>query len=388
MQGFRRGACRILFRGADFKYFAGFNKSLPMDLIFLFKLYIVSVYSLHPHEYNEVTNCCGCLSGVIALVTGANAGLRGKLRVKGRRRGFFSELRYNKALYLMTVPGLVFFLIFSYYPLCGLQIAFRDYNVIDGIWNSPFVGWKNFEFFIHSPFTLELIFNTLFLNILFIVSQLVVSVTISVLLNEVAGKTKRRLLQSSMFFPYFLSWIIVSALVYSILNDKYGALNSLLAGLGLKTTTWYNQPQLWRGILTVISTWQSFGYYVVIYLAAIVSIDREMYESANMDGANKWDEITKITLPQLVPTIVLLLLLALGRIFYGNFGMIYSIVGDNGVILKNTDIIDTYVFRAMRQQGQFSIPTAISLIQSIMGFILVVICNKLAKRYDESAGLF
>lgn len=307
---------------------------------------------------------------------------------KRRKSGVFFELWTNRTLYLMTLPGLLFLAIFSYYPMLGIQIAFKDYNVLDGIWGSPFAGLKWFEFFFKSIYAPEVTFNTLFLNVLFITSGLIVSVTIAILLNEITKNYLRRIFQSAMFFPYFLSWIIISALVYSLLNDKYGALNVFLKNMGLQPHAWYNMPELWRGILTVINTWQSFGYGVVIYLAVIVSIDREMYESARIDGANRFDEILRITLPHLIPTMVILTLLAIGRIFYGNFGMIYAIIGENGVLINKTDIIDTYVFRAMRSQGEFSMATAVGLFQSVLGFICVIIFNKLAKRYDDSMGLF
>lgn len=307
---------------------------------------------------------------------------------KKLKHGILFELFQNRALYLMALPGIAFLLIFSYYPMLGIQIAFRDYNFQDGIWHSPFVGFKYFEIFFKSPYAGNLLFTTLYLNILFIVTGLVVSVSIAILLNEITNNLVRRVFQSSMFFPYFLSWVIISALVYSFLNDKFGALNMLLKSMGFSTVTWYNEPGLWRGILTVINTWQSFGYNVVIYLAAIVSINNELYESARIDGASKFDEIFRITLPQLFPTIVLMLLLALGKVFYGNFGMIYSIIGDNGILNKTTDIIDTYIFRAMRNNGDFSTGTAVGLFQSVCGFITVVVFNKLVKKYDDTMGLF
>lgn len=307
---------------------------------------------------------------------------------KIQNHGFLYELWNNRVLYFMALPGVLFFAIFSYYPLMGLQIAFRDFNVVDGMWKSPFVGLKYFQVFLKSPFAFELTFNTLYMNILFILVGLIVAVTIAILLNEVRHSLLKKFFQSSMFLPFFLSWVIISALVYSFLNDKYGALNQVLIGMGLPTQTWYNKPGLWRGILAFVNTWQSFGYNVVIYLAAIVSIDVEMYESAKIDGANRFHEIFKITIPQLIPTIVLLTLLGLGKIFYGNFAMIYSIVGDNGMLLSKTDVIDTYVFRAMRTQGDFSTATAIGLIQSILGFCVVMVMNKLAKKWDESMGLF
>ena len=305
-----------------------------------------------------------------------------------KKHGIIFELKKNWVLYMMTLPAVVFLLIFSYYPLTGLQIAFRDYNVVDGIWKSPFAGIKYFKDFFQSAYASQVTFNTLYLNLLFIVVGHVFAVTIAILLNEVINEKLKKVFQVSMFFPYFLSWVIISAIVYSFLNDKFGVLNTFLAGIGLPTHAWYNMPQLWRGILTVINTWQSFGYNVIIYLAVIVSIDSQIYEAARIDGANKMDEIFKITIPQMMPTIVLLLLLALGKIFYGNFGMLYAIIGDNGVLLKNTDVIDTYVFRAMRTDGAYSLATAVGLYQSVLGFVLVLIFNKLAKMYDDTMGLF
>lgn len=306
-----------------------------------------------------------------------------------KRKGFFSELWENKVLYLMTLPGLIFLAIFSYYPMLGIQIAFKDYNFVDGIWGSPFVGLKWFETFFKSIFAKEVIFNTLYLNFLFITIGTIFAILIAIMLNELISNSLRRIFQSLMFFPYFLSWITISALVYSLLNDRYGALNSLLRNLGLETYTWYNMPDLWHGILTVINSWQSYGYYVVIYLAVIVSIDKEIYESAKIDGANRLQEIVKITIPHLIPTVILLTLIALGKIFYGNFQMIYSIIGEaNGLLTSKTDIIDTYVFRIMRQNGDFSTAAAVGLFQSILGFILVTISNKMVKKYDDTMGLF
>jgi putative aldouronate transport system permease protein len=308
--------------------------------------------------------------------------------IRIRRSSIIHELFSNRVLYFMALPGLLFFAIFSYYPLFGLQIAFRDFNVVDGMWHSPFVGMKFFQVFLKSPFAFEVTFNTLYLNLLFMVTGLLVSVTIAILLNEITNNLLKRFMQSAMFLPFFLSWVIISALVYSFLNDKYGALNQLLISFGFHGQTWYNKPGLWRGILTFINTWQSFGYSVVIYLAAIISIDAQMYEAAKIDGANKFDEIFRITIPQLIPTAVLITLLGLGKIFYGNFAMIYSIIGDNGMLLRSTDIIDTYVFRAMRVQGDYSTATAVGLIQSVLGFCVVIIMNKLAKKWDDSMGLF
>jgi putative aldouronate transport system permease protein len=307
---------------------------------------------------------------------------------KNKKQGFALEMWKNWPLYIMTLPGIIFLLVFSYYPFLGIQMAFREFNIVDGIWHSPFVGLKYFKAFFKSKYFGEITINTLYLNILFLIAGLVTAVTIAILLNEMRSNKLKKLFQSAMFFPYFLSWVIISAIVYSFLNDKYGALNTFLLGLGLQSHTWYNMAELWRTILTFISTWQSFGYTVIIYLAVIVSIDSEIYEAASIDGANRITQIFKITLPLLIPTIVLLSLLALGHIFNGNFGMIYSIIGDNGALISKTDVIDTYVFRTMRVNGAFSLATAVGLFQSVFGFIVVLIFNKLAKLYDDSMGLF
>ena len=309
-------------------------------------------------------------------------------KYKKKKHGFIFEMKKNSALYLMTVPAVVFLLVFSYYPMLGIQIAFKEYNIVDGMWKSPFVGLLYFKAFFKSRFFTEVTINTLYLNLLFIISMTVVSISIALLLNEVASSKLKKIFQTAMFFPYFISMIIVSAIVYGLLNDRYGAVNGFLKDIGLQTHVWYNMPELWRGILTLISTWQGFGYTVIIYLAVIVSMDPQIYEAARTEGANRLQEIFMITLPQLIPTIIIMTLLALGGIFKGNFGLIYTIIGDNGMLLAKTDVIDTYVFRLMRVDGSFSLATAVGLYQSILGFIVVLIFNKLSKLYDDSMGLF
>jgi len=307
---------------------------------------------------------------------------------KKKKHGFVYEMKKNWALYLMSTPAVAFLLVFAYYPMLGIQIAFKEYNIVDGMWKSPFVGLLYFKAFFKSRFFAGVTINTLYLNLLFIVSMTVVSITIALLLNEVTSSKLKKIYQTAMFFPYFISMIIVSAIVYSLLNDKYGAINGFLKSMGLQTHVWYNMPELWRGILTFINTWQGFGYTVIIYLAVIVSMDPQLYEAARTEGANKLQEIFLITLPQLIPTIVIMTLLALGGIFRGNFGLIYTIVGDNGMLLGKTDVIDTYVFRLMRVDGSFSLATAVGLYQSVLGFVVVLTFNKLAKLYDDSMGLF
>jgi putative aldouronate transport system permease protein len=198
-------------------------------------------------------------------------------------------------------------------------------------------------------------------------------------------------LQTAMFFPYFLSWIVVSTLVNALLSDSYGLINKALELFGSEGVVWYKAPSYWPGILTIASVWKGMGYGIVIYLAKITSIDQEMYEAARIDGANKGQEIFSITLPMLVPTIVLLVLLGIGNMFRGDFAMIYQLTNDSansGSLQTTTDVIDTFVFRAMRVNGQYGLSAAIGLYQSLMGLVLVLVTNGLIKRYDKDMAIF
>lgn len=313
-----------------------------------------------------------------------------KMDYKSRIPGPIAELLSNRQLYWMAIPGIIWFGIFSYYPLLWLQIAFKDYNIQDGAFGSPFLEdiFQNFEFYFTSMYFVRTTFNTLFLNALSILSVLVVAMGTALLLNELKNKLDKKIFQSALFLPYFLSTIIVASFVYTLLGEQFGTVNSMLNSMGLEPVAWYSIPQLWPLILTVVVVWQTAGYYTVIYLATISSIDSQLYEAAKIDGASRWKEIRHITIPHLMPTVWVLLLLSIGRIFAGNFQLIFSIVGTNGLLFPTTDVIDTYVFRGLTINGTYGESTAIGLYQSVMGFIVVLIVNKLAKRCDESYGLF
>jgi putative aldouronate transport system permease protein len=302
---------------------------------------------------------------------------------------FCKELSKNRTLYAMILPALAFVAIFNYAPLYGIQVAFKNYNFVDGITKSPFIGLKNFEFYFKSMFFLQTTRNTLFLNFLFIVFGVSFQVLTAVLLNEV-GRKRQKVFQTLMFFPYFISWVVVSQFVTAMLSQKYGIFNIFLIRIGKEPVAWFNEAKYWPVILTIASVWKGLGYGSVIYLAKIAGIDSEIYEAAIIDGANKAQEITRITLPLLVPTVVLLLLIAIGGIFRGDFQMIYSIVGDTntGQLLPVTDVIDTYVYRAMKLNSQFGMASAVGLYQSIVGFCLVMLSNYLVRRYDPEIALF
>lgn len=294
----------------------------------------------------------------------------------------------NRTLYLMAVPALIPLVMFSYIPMYGIQIAFRNYNFVEGITHSPWVGMKNFEFFFRSKFFPQITFNTLFINFMCIGLGIVTQVTVAILLNEVVGKRLKKAFQTAMFFPYFISWIVVDAFMEGLLSERYGLVNNIIRSFGGEGIAWYNEAAIWPAILIIASLWKALGYNSVIYLARITGIDQELYEAARIDGANKWQEITRITLPLLKPTIILLLLMSLGNMFRGDFGMIYALVGDNGMLLPTTEIIDTYVYRAMRFDAQYGMAAAVGLFQSVMGFVLVLFSNYLVRKHDKDLAIF
>lgn len=288
----------------------------------------------------------------------------------------------------MGAPGLLVLLIFSYLPMFGVVIAFKDFRANLGIFNSQWIGLKNFEFLFRSPVLSRITTNTLTLNVLFIVSGLVASVGLALLLNEVRLKIATRAYQTVVFFPYFISWVIVGYFSFALLNADNGLINGFLTTLGQEPVAWYSSPQYWPWILMLTNIWKSVGYGSVIYLAGMLGINQEYYEAAMLDGANKVQQIRYITLPHLVPIMVIMTLLAIGRIFYADFGLFYYVTRDNSLLYSTTDVIDTYVYRALRVNADIGMAAAVGLYQSVVGFALVLISNWLVKRVDPERSLF
>jgi putative aldouronate transport system permease protein len=302
--------------------------------------------------------------------------------------GFIRELQKNRNLYLMAVPGILFLLIFAYLPMSGHIIAFKTFQAPRGLWGSPWAGLNNFKFFFLSDIWVKVTVNTIFLNFLFIVFSLSMALIIAIFLNEIRLVLFNRLAQSIIFLPYFISWIVVSLMVFSLLNSSDGFVNRTLQALELPTRQWFSEPSLWPAILTTVYVWKLTGYKAVIFIAAISGISDDYYESARMDGANRLQQIWYITLPLLKPVIIILTLLAIGRIFYADFGMIYGIVGDNGVLLPTTDVIDTYAFRALRQMGNLGMASTVVLYQSVMGVVTILLFNFAVRKIDNESKLF
>nr|PZN07818.1 MAG: sugar ABC transporter permease [Caldicoprobacter oshimai] len=304
------------------------------------------------------------------------------------KHGFMWEMKRNMPYYLMVLPATIVIFLFAYLPMPGLIIAFQDFNFVDKF-SSPFVGLENFKFYFTSIYAVRTTFNTLFINFNYLIWTTLFSVTFAIMINEIASKLLKKIYQNAIFLPYFFSSVVVGKLVTRIVfSDNLGVANQIVKLFGGEPIIWSQIPEPWPWIIIGTHVWKVAGYLSVVYLATITGIDEQLYEAASLDGANRWQKIRFITIPLLIPTIVTMMLLSIGGMLRGDFATIYSIIGDNGLLFKYTDVIDTYVFRAIKQAAEFGPSAAVGLYQSIVGFILVYGSNKLAKLYDENYALF
>lgn len=311
-------------------------------------------------------------------------------KVKQKEASFIKEIIKNKYLYLLTLPGILFFIIFNYLPMIGLYIAFIDYNPLAGLYGlkSKFVGLSNFQFFFTSNDWLIVTFNTLLLNILFITTGLFFQILMAIGLNEISNKPFEKLSQSFMFLPNFLSWTVVSVFAGALLSTDQGVINHFLNAIGITSINFYQDESVWPCLLVLLRLWKGVGFGTVIYLSTITGIDQEMYEAAKIDGASRFQSIIYITVPMLKTTTLMLLIMSIGSIFYGDFGMIYALVGDNPMLRDTTDVIDTFVYRALRMNNDIGMSSAVGLFQSVVGFMMVISANAITKKIDKESALF
>lgn len=299
------------------------------------------------------------------------------------------DLKRNRTLLLMCLPAIVFFLVFAYMPMPGLYLAFVNFKYAKGILGSPFVGLDNFTYLFASGKIWQLTRNTILYNIAFQVIGHIMQISIAILLNEVRSSAFRKSTQTVMFIPYFLSHVLVGLFVYNIFNFDYGIANRILEAIGKDRISFYSTPSVWPYIIVACVVWQGTGYGSIIYFTALLGVNAETAEAASIDGANAWQRIRYIYLPALVPTIVILQLLAIGGILRGNFGIIYNIVGSmNSILWPTTDIIETYVYRSLKNTFNFSLGSAAGMYQSIFGFVLIMLSNWLVRRVEPDHALF
>ncbi|NLO98788.1 MAG: sugar ABC transporter permease [Clostridiaceae bacterium] len=304
------------------------------------------------------------------------------------KNGILSELQKNKTKFIMLLPAVLYFFIMCYVPMSGIVLAFKNYTYSGGIFGSPWVGFKNFEFFFKSGKAFLVTKNTILYNLAFLIINNTLQITVAIILSELTNKHFKKFTQSLMFLPYFISWVVVGAFIYNLFNYEFGAINTILKSIGWEQIDVYSNPSAWKYILVGVSAWKWVGYGTVLYLAAILGIDPEIYEAADIDGANVFKKIRHITLPSITPTIIVLLLLSLGNIMKGDFQMFYQVVGNNGLVLDATDVIDTYVVRSLMDLQEFGMTAAAGLYQSVLSLLIILGANKLIKVIDNDYALF
>lgn len=302
--------------------------------------------------------------------------------------------RDDTELTLLAFPTFVWYVLFSFLPMFGIILAFKDYRIIQGesflysLWHSEFVGFKNFKFFIESNMMFILLRNTILYNILFIVLNIAIPVTLAIMINELHSKIKSKVYQTLMFFPYFMSWVVVSYIMYAFLNADGGIMNQIFLKLNLPKVNWYATPTFWPLILTITNVWKSVGYGMIVYLASITGIDKSYYEAAVVDGATKWQQIKFITLPLLKPIIVIMFILSVGKIFYTDFGLFFQVTrGIPGSLTNAVSTIDTYVYQALRVGTSIGMISAVTVFQSVSCCITVLIANYIVKKISPEDAL-
>ncbi len=310
------------------------------------------------------------------------------LALKPKSR-FWIRMRNNRTLFLMCMPAILFFVVFNYIPMPGAYIAFTNFKYNMGIFKSPFVGLSNFKFLWSSGKLWQLTRNTVLYNLAFIVVGNVLQVAVAIMLNMTTSKRYKKITQSFMFLPYFISAVLVGFLVFNLLNYDYGFINGILTSLGREKISFYAKPNIWPFIIVLAHLWQSTGYGSIVYFATIMGIDSEILEAAKIDGANMVQEIKYIILPSLKPTVIILVLFSIGGIMRGNFGLFYNIIGTaNANLQPMTDIIELYTYRTMINQFNFSYSAAAGLYQSVIGFVIVNVANGIVRKIEPEYALF
>lgn len=312
----------------------------------------------------------------------------GKKQEKKSFRSKIAAVKRYLPLYFMMLPAMAYLLINNYLPMSGLVLAFKKYRARDGIWGSEWVGFKNFSFLLKNKELPILFRNTIGYNICFIIVNMVLGVILAILITEIRNQKFRKFAQSSILFPFVVSIIIVSYMVRGFLDPEAGLMNHILEAMGRDPVSWYDVSKYWPGILIFVNTWKSVGYGCILYISAILGIDASLFESASLDGANKFQKIWYITLPFLKPTVITVALLSIGKIFNSDFGLFYQVPQGSGLITNVTQTIDTFVYKALTTKSDIGMSAAASFFQSVIGFLLVMIFNAITNKISKENALF
>lgn len=298
------------------------------------------------------------------------------------------KLKRYIPLYLMLIPGAVYLMINNYAPMAGIVVAFKNYNYQKGIFGSDWNGIKNFTFLFKTKDAWTITRNTICYNLVFIILGTIAAITVAILLSELKNTRAKKTYQTIILLPFLVSIVVVSYIVYGFLSTEYGLVNHLLQKLGSDKISWYSTEKYWPVILVMVHAWKNIGYNTILYYATLMGIDTSYYEAAVVDGATRWQRIRYITLPSLIPTISILTLMSISKIFYSDFGLFYQVPMNSGPLIDVTNTIDTYVYRGLMETSNIGMSAAAGVYQSIVGFILVITANKLVSKFDEDSALF
>ena len=298
------------------------------------------------------------------------------------------KLKRYIPLYLMLIPGAVYLIINNYAPMAGIVVAFKNYNYQKGIFGSDWNGVKNFTFLFKTKDAWTITRNTICYNLVFIILGTIAAITVAILLSELKNTRAKKTYQTIILLPFLISIVVVSYIVYGFLSMEYGLVNHLLQKLGGDKISWYSTEKYWPFILIIVHAWKNIGYNTILYYATLMGIDTSYYEAAVVDGATRWQRICYITLPSLIPTISILTLMSISKIFYSDFGLFYQVPMNSGPLIDVTNTIDTYVYRGLMETSNIGMSAAAGVYQSVVGFILVITANKLVSKFDEDSALF
>lgn len=309
-----------------------------------------------------------------------------------KKKSFLKTLKANRQLLMLTLPGAIWFIIFAYLPMFGVTIAFKNWqihgNFFESWFKSDWVWLDNFKFLFQSSDAWLITRNTVLYNLVFIILGIVLPVTLAILLKEIYNRKLSKFYQTSMFLPYFLSWVVVSYCLFTFLSPEKGYLNSILTSLGMDKVSWYTESTYWPFIIIFMSQWKGVGYGTVVYLASICGIDKTYYEAALIDGASKWQQIKNITIPLLKPIIIIMFITSIGGMFRADFGLFYQLPKNSGALYPVTNVIDTYVYRGLMNLGNVGMSSAAALYQSFVGMVLIITTNAIVRKVDEESAFF
>ena len=311
--------------------------------------------------------------------------MKEKSKIKSGK--ILTYLSANYEFWILSLPAIIYFLVFCYWPMFGAVLAFKNFNYAEGIFGSDWIGFHNFKFFFMSSDAWRITRNTLGYSSVFIITGTIAAMAVALLLFEITSRRSIKLYQTIMILPNFMSWVLVGYITYILFNGEKGVFNQILTALGHKGVDWYSTPGVWPFILPVVNIWKNVGMKSIMYYSALMGLDLSLYEAAEIDGAGRWKQTWAISIPSLLPVMTILVIMDVGGIFRGDFGLFYQITRDIGALYPTTDIIDTYVYRGLRT-GDVGITSAIGLFQSVVGLVVVMGTNYLVKKIEPDNAMF